>query len=105
MHHSALHLGFLMTSGSRTAVLAAISGNALLTVLKFGAALVGHSASMMNEAVHSLVDTLNQIFLYLGLHFGSKPPDRQYAFGHGQKNIYGICGVLSVCSQSDAGWG
>jgi cation diffusion facilitator family transporter len=89
-----------MTSDSRTAVLAAISGNAVLTVLKFGAALVGHSASMMNEAVHSLVDTLNQIFLYLGLHFGSKPPDRQYAFGHGQKkylwNLWSAIGLFSI---------
>ena len=49
-----------MSSGSRTGVLAAITGNALLTVLKFGAAVVGHSASMMNEAVHSLVDTLKR---------------------------------------------
>ena len=86
-----------MTSGSRTAVLAAISGNALLTVLKFGAAFVGHSASMMNEAVHSLVDTLNQVFLYLGLHFGSKPPDRQYAFGHGQKKyLWSAIGLFSI---------
>ena len=89
-----------MTSDSRTAVLAAITGNALLTVLKFGTALVGHSASMMNEAVHSLVDTLNQIFLYLGLHFGSKPPDRQYAFGHGQKkylwNLWSAIGLFSI---------
>jgi len=96
----ALHLGFIMTSGSRTAVLAAISGNTLLTVLKFGAAFVGHSASMMNEAIHSLVDTLNQVFLYLGLHFGSKPPDRQYAFGHGQKkylwNLWSAIGLFSI---------
>ena len=95
---------FFIASGSRTAVLAAISGNALLTVLKFGAAFVGHSASMMNEAIHSLVDTLNQVFLYLGLHFGSRPPDRQYAFGHGQKSICGTYGALSACSQSDADW-
>ena len=49
-----------MTSDSRTAVLAAISGNALLTVLKFSTACAGNSASMMNEAVHSLVDTLKR---------------------------------------------
>jgi zinc transporter 9 len=89
-----------MASGSRTAVLAAICGNALLTVLKFGAASVGQSASMTNEAVHSLVDTLNQVFLYLGLHFGSKPPDQQYAFGHGQKkylwNLWSAIGLFSI---------
>ena len=100
MRCGALHLGFFMASGSRTAVLAAISGNALLTVLKFGAAFVGHSASMMNEAIHSLVDTLNQVFLYLGLHFGSRPPDRQYAFRHGQKkylwNLWSAIGLFSI---------
>ena len=89
-----------MTSGSKTAVLAAIGGNAFLTVLKFGAAFVGHSASMMNEAVHSLVDTLNQVFLNLGLHFGSKPPDQHYAFGHGQKkylwNLWSAIGLFSI---------
>jgi len=89
-----------MASGTRKTVLAAIGGNALLTVLKFGAATVGHSPSMMNEAVHSLVDTANQVLLLLGLHFSLKPPDQEYAFGHGQKkylwNLWSAIGIFSI---------
>ena len=70
-----------MAQGSRKAVLYAIFGNATVTVLKFGAAFATHSAAMMNEAVHSLMDTLNQVFLLMGLVRGGRPADRQYAFG------------------------
>ena len=52
-----------MASGSQRAVITAIAGNGILTVLKFAVAVPTHSAAMMNEAVHSLMDTLNQIFL------------------------------------------
>lgn len=89
-----------MAQGSKKAVLYAIVGNAILTVLKFGAAAVTHSAAMMNEAVHSLMDTANQIFLLMGLVRGGRPADRQYAFGHGQKkylwNLWSAIGLFSI---------
>ena len=46
-----------MASGSQRAVITAIAGNGILTVLKFAVAVPTHSAAMMNEAVHSLMDT------------------------------------------------
>lgn len=89
-----------MAQGSRKAVLYAIFGNATVTVLKFGAAFATHSAAMMNEAVHSLMDTLNQVFLLMGLVRGGRPADRQYAFGHGQKkylwNLWSAIGLFSI---------
>lgn len=89
-----------MAKGSKKAVLYAIFGNAIVTVLKFGAALATHSAAMMNEAVHSLMDTLNQLFLLMGLIRGGRPADRQYAFGHGQKkylwNLWSAIGLFSI---------
>lgn len=88
-----------MSSNSKTAVTAAIIGNAGLTVLKFGAAVVSHSPSMMNEAIHSLMDTANQLFLLLGLRAAARGADQLYAFGHGQKNICGIYGARSDCSR------
>ena len=42
---------------------------------------------MMNEAVHSLMDTLNQGFLFFGLVEAARPADQNYAFGHAQKKI------------------
>jgi zinc transporter 9 len=91
-----------MAQGSKKAVIYAITGNAIVTVLKFGAAFATHSAAMMNEAVHSLMDTLNQLFLLMGLVRGSRPADRQYAFGHGQKkylwNLWSAIGLFSIGS-------
>ena len=89
-----------MAHGSRKAVVYAIIGNGILTVLKFGAAFTTHSAAMMNEAVHSLMDTTNQLFLLMGLIRGGRPADRQYAFGHGQKkylwNLWSAIGLFSI---------
>jgi zinc transporter 9 len=87
---------------SRKIVVVAIFTNFILTIFKFSAAVLTHSASMMNEAVHSLMDTLNQGFLYMGLAASTRPPDELYAFGHGQKkylwNLWSAIGLFSIGS-------
>ncbi|WP_250460991.1 cation diffusion facilitator family transporter [Microbulbifer litoralis] len=89
-----------MAQGSRKAVVSAILVNAIITVLKGLAALATHSAAMTNEAVHSLMDTLNQVFLLIGLRRGGQPADQTYAFGHGQKkylwNLWSAIGLFSI---------
>jgi cation diffusion facilitator family transporter len=91
-----------MAHGSKKAVITAITANSIVTVIKFATALAGGSASMMNEAVHSLMDTLNQGFLFLGLREAERPADRTYAFGHGQKkylwNLWSAIGLFSIGS-------
>ncbi len=89
-----------MAQGSKKAVLTAIASNAIVTVIKFIAATVSGSAAMMNEAIHSLMDTLNQGFLFLGLRESERRPDQLYAFGHGQKkylwNLWSAIGLFSI---------
>ena len=89
-----------MSHSSKRAVLTAIASNFTVTVIKFIAGLAGGSASMINEAVHSLMDTLNQGFLFLGLRESEKPADQLYAFGHGQKkylwNLWSAIGLFSI---------
>ena len=89
-----------MSHSSKKAVITAIISNALVTVIKFIAAILSGSASMANEAVHSLMDTLNQGFLFLGLRESEKPADTVYAFGHGQKkylwNLWSAIGLFSI---------
>ncbi|WP_457673742.1 cation diffusion facilitator family transporter [Thiolapillus sp.] len=89
-----------MSHSSRKAVITAIVSNALVTVIKFIASILSGSASMANEAVHSLMDTLNQGFLFLGLRESEKPADTTYAFGHGQKkylwNLWSAIGLFSI---------
>ena len=89
-----------MAHASTRAVITAISANGIVTVLKFASAILTGSASMMNEAIHSLMDTANQGFLFRGLLESQRPADKVYAFGHGQKkylwNLWSAIGLFSI---------
>lgn len=66
-------------------VLAAIAANLAITVTKFVAALITGSASMLSEAVHSLVDTGNEALMLVGLKRSKKPPDERHPFGYARE--------------------
>ena len=76
-----------MASGSKKVIIAALIGNALISITKFAAALITHSSAMLSEGIHSLVDTGNQILLLYGLRQAKKPADENFPFGHG-KEVY-----------------
>jgi cation diffusion facilitator family transporter len=58
--------------------------NVLLTVFKFVAGIVGHSAAMTADAVHSLSDLLTDAVVLLFVHISGKPEDRSHDYGHGK---------------------
>lgn len=70
------------------AVVGALIANALITILKFIAAVVTGSSGMMAEALHSLADTANQIFLLLGLRFYQRPASTRHPFGYGKERFF-----------------
>ncbi|HWW75589.1 MAG TPA: cation diffusion facilitator family transporter [Pyrinomonadaceae bacterium] len=70
------------------AVLGALFANALITVLKFIAAGMTGSSGMMAEALHSLADTTNQVFLLLGLRFYRRPASEKHPFGYGKERFF-----------------
>jgi len=76
-----------LAGSSKKVIYAALIGNALIAVTKFTAALITHSSAMLSEAIHSLVDTGNQLLLLYGLRQAKKPADERYPFGHG-KEVY-----------------
>ncbi|HAF16229.1 MAG TPA: cation transporter [Blastocatellia bacterium] len=70
------------------AVLGALFANALIAVLKLGAAFVTGSSGMMAEALHSVADTTNQVFLLLGLSFFKRPASKKHPFGYGKERFF-----------------
>lgn len=74
-----------MDPGSRQVIYAALIGNALVAAAKFAAAAFTHSAAMLSEAVHSLVDTTNELLLIYGSYRAKRPPDRQHPLGYGRE--------------------
>jgi cation diffusion facilitator family transporter len=84
-----------MENESKTAVIAALAGNVALAVLKGVAAAFTGSAAMLAETFHSIADSGNQVLLFLGMHIGQRPPDRQHPFGYGRA-VYFWGFVVSV---------
>ena len=76
-----------MSSGSKKVIIAALIGNSLISITKFGAAAFTGSSAMLSEGIHSLVDTGNQILLLYGIKRAAKPADDDFPFGYG-KEIY-----------------
>ena len=70
------------------AVLGALIANSIITVLKFIAAVMTGSSGMMAEALHSLADTTNQVFLLLGLRFYKRPASEKHPFGYGKERFF-----------------
>jgi len=70
------------------AVLGALFANALIALLKLVAALITGSSGMMAEALHSIADTTNQVFLLLGLRFYKRPASSKHPFGFGKERFF-----------------
>ena len=60
------------------------AANVLLTVFKFVAGILGHSAAMTADAIHSLSDLLTDAVVLLFVRVSSKPEDKDHDYGHGK---------------------
>ena len=58
--------------------------NVVLLVFKFVAGIVGHSAAMVADAVHSLSDFVTDIIVLAFVHISGKPKDKSHDYGHGK---------------------
>lgn len=58
--------------------------NFLLLIFKFVSGIVGHSAAMIADAVHSLSDFVTDILVLVFVKISSKPADKDHRYGHGK---------------------
>jgi cation diffusion facilitator family transporter len=82
-------------SSSQTSVVAALVGDLLVAASKIGAAFWTGSAAMASEAIHSVVDTTNEILLLYGIHRSKQKADAEHPFGHGRE-VYFWSFVVSL---------
>lgn len=58
--------------------------NVVLLLFKFVAGIVGHSAAMVADAVHSLSDFVTDVIVLVFVHISRKPKDKSHDYGHGK---------------------
>ena len=58
--------------------------NVVLLLFKFVAGIVGHSAAMVADAVHSLSDFVTDVIVLVFVHISSMPKDKSHDYGHGK---------------------
>ncbi len=58
--------------------------NLLLLIFKFVAGIVGHSAAMVADSVHSLSDFVTDIVVILFVRLSGRPADEDHDYGHGK---------------------
>ena len=62
--------------------------NLAIAVAKLIGGLISHSSAMLSEAAHSVADTVTEVFLFVALKRGQKPPDEKHPFGYGRETYF-----------------
>lgn len=73
-------------SGVRT-ILIALFANIAIAIAKLIGGLVSGSTGMLAEAAHSAADSVNEIFLAIGVHRDRQPADAEHPLGHGRERF------------------
>jgi cation diffusion facilitator family transporter len=73
---------------TKRAVIAALTANILIALMKFAVAIFINSSALLAEGFHSLADTTNQAFLLLGIKLSARPPDRSHPFGYSMERYF-----------------
>lgn len=115
--HSWIKVQYFSTKNERTAeeqhaeskriVHMALLGNVVITSAKMACWISTGSSAMLSEAIHSLVDCGNQVFLLVGLRGADSKPDKNHQYGYG-KSVYfwSLVSALGTfwCGAGISGW-
>jgi len=81
-----------MNSGIKV-TLVGIASNLVLSIIKFIGGVIGNSAAMVADAVHSLSDLLTDVIVLITIKIGQKPKDDNHPYGHGRAESLGTAVV------------
>ena len=65
----------------------AFFANIVIAIAKLVAGLASGSTGMLAEAAHSAADSVNEVFLAVGLHRDRQPADATHPLGHGRERF------------------
>lgn len=85
----------MASTASKGVLYAALIANLAIAISKYLAAVFTQSSAMLAEAVHSTVDTGNELLLLWGLKRSARPSDALHPYGHG-KVVYFYSLLASV---------
>ena len=71
-----------MTKEAYHVSIVTIIANFGLTIIKLIAGIVGSSASMISDAIHSASDVLSTFIVMIGIYISNKKSDREHPYGH-----------------------
>ena len=77
-----------MAEESKGAVVAAMGANAVIAAGKLVAGLLTGSAALLAESGHSIADTVNQVFLLIGISRSEAVPDEKHPMGYGKEAFF-----------------
>jgi len=81
------------------AIRSAVSGifwNLTLSAIKFAAGILGHSAALIADAIHSFSDLLTDMAVIAGVHYASRPVDKGHHYGHGKFETLSAVGIAFI---------
>lgn len=79
-----------------------LAGNILLTIIKFIAGTLSHSAALLSDAVHSASDVFSTLVMFIGIKVSTKEPDKKYPYGY--EKIESITAIIMSMILLSAGF-
>jgi cation diffusion facilitator family transporter len=74
--------------GSAKVIITALLANLGIAVAKFVGAMISGSATLLAEAIHSFVDSINQVLLLVGSKKSMKAPSEEHPLGYGREAFF-----------------
>lgn len=78
----------MSAGGSTRVIVIALGANLAIATSKFFGAFVSGSASLLAEAIHSVVDCTNQVLLLVGAKKSARAPTERHPLGFGRETFF-----------------